>query len=78
MPLNFRKDSFRYQKYRSELVKLYDKKQSWVYTSLILTVLTISFFMIFALRPTLLTIASLFGEIRQKEEAVEELDRKIR
>lgn len=77
MPLNFKKDSFRYQKYLSEAARLTETRKARVYTSLVLTFFTISFFALFALRPTLLTIAGLIADIKREEEISSQLGNKI-
>jgi len=42
-----------------------------------LTVFTISFFLLVAIRPTILTVAKLSREIKEKREAEKQLDKKI-
>lgn len=74
MPLNLKRNHLRYQKYLGQLA---EEKQTRVYTGLILTLVTISFFTLFALRPTFLTIFGLIAEIRQKEGILSKLDVKI-
>jgi Tfp pilus assembly protein PilO len=56
---------------------LYQKKQIRVYTSITLSVLTITFFSFFAIRPTLMTISGLLKETEDKKEVVTQIDRKI-
>lgn len=75
MLLPLRRNRLEYQKYLREL---YEKKQTRVYSGIILTLTTISFFALFALRPTILTITGLVAEIGQKEETIRRLDVKIR
>jgi len=77
MLLSFKRDFFRYQKYLLLTAKLAETKKARVYTGLILTFFTISFFALLALRPTFLTIANLIAEIRQKEEVNRKLSVKI-
>ncbi|MBM3208793.1 hypothetical protein FJZ40_00665 [Candidatus Shapirobacteria bacterium] len=77
MPFNFRTEYSRYRKYFLTIPRFYQYKRVRVYTGLILTLFTISFFAFFAIRPTIVTIASLVAEIRAKEELNQELDKKI-
>lgn len=74
MPLNFRRNYWQYQK---RLRELYEQRQIRVYTGAFLTLATISFFTLFALRPTFLTIADLWADIKQKREVSEKLNAKI-
>ncbi len=48
-----------------------------MFMEIILSLLTISFFATFALRPTALTITQLLQDIKAKEEVVDQLDKKI-
>jgi len=48
-----------------------------VYLEIILSLITVSVFSIFALRPTLLTIAELIREIQAKKSVVTKIDEKI-
>lgn len=78
MRLNLRAGYWRQRELLSKLPeKIQAKKQSRVYTGLILTLATLSFFALFALRPTFLTIARLAAEIKQKEQITQSYDQKI-
>ena len=66
----------RYQRYFVDLSRFYQKKQTRVYTGLVLTILTTIFFLIFAIRPTLITIAGLIKKIEDQKIIVEKLDKK--
>lgn len=78
MRLNLKTGYWRQRELLSELPKkIQAKRQSRVYTGLILTLATISFFALFALRPTFLTIARLVAEIKQKEQITQSYDQKI-
>ncbi len=71
----------RYQRYRRYFVnlgQLYQKKKVRVYTGIVLSLLTTAFFLFFAIRPTLTTIASLVKEIKDKKSITEQLDDKIK
>lgn len=67
----------RYHRYFVDLSRFYQKKQTRVYTGLVLTLLTTIFFLVFAIRPTLITIASLVKEIKDQRVIAEKLDKKI-
>jgi type IV pilus assembly protein PilO len=70
----------RYRQYRHYFVglgSLYKKKQARVYTGIVLTIFTVSFFGFFAIRPTLVTISGLLKEIKDKKGVVKQMDDKI-
>lgn len=67
----------RYHRYFTDLSRFYQKKQVRVYTEIVLTLLTIIFFLVFAIRPTLITVAGLIKEIKEKRVIAEKLDQKI-
>lgn len=77
-PINYRQQYARYKRYFRELTQTYAQKPG-VRTSieLLLSLLVISFFAIFALRPTLNTIAELWATIRSQREAGQQLDQKL-
>jgi hypothetical protein len=69
------------QKKRKDLKKVllqfYHRPATQVSLELFLTVFTILFFAVFAIRPTLLTMADLVNEINDKEELDDQLQRKV-
>lgn len=77
MQFDFSREYYRYRKYFLAVPRLFGQKKARVYTGLILSFFTISFFGLFALRPTFLTIANLLVEIREKEELNQRLNSKI-
>jgi len=78
MALGWRKDYLRYRSYFLNIVNLYKRRQDLkAFLELILTLTTISFFALFALKPTLLTIIELLREIEKKEETVDKMNTKI-
>jgi hypothetical protein len=78
MALGWRKDYLRYRSYFLNIVNVYKQRRDVkAFLELILTLVTISFFALFALKPTLLTIIELLREIEAKEETVEKMDTKI-
>lgn len=67
----------RYQRYFVDLQTLYQKREIKLYTGLILSLLAVAFFGLFALRPTLTTIAGLVGDLRDKKAINQKLQEKI-
>ena len=54
-----------------------DRKDIRTYLEILLSLATVSAFAIFALRPTLLTIAELLRDIESKQQTIETMDAKI-
>jgi len=77
MPSNLTSQYHRYQRYFVDLGRFYQKKEVAVYTEITLSLLTIAFFGFFALRPTIVTIASLVQELKTKKETDQRLQLKI-
>jgi Tfp pilus assembly protein PilO len=77
MALSLNTDYFRYRHYFTNLSAFYQKKEYRAYVGLILSLFTIAFFGFFAIRPTLVTIASLTKEIEDKQMVVQKLEAKI-
>lgn len=72
----------RYLRYKSFFLNVFEhyraRRDIRAYLEILLSLATISVFAIFALRPTLLTIAELIGEIESKKETVTIMDEKIK
>lgn len=66
-----------YSRYFVNFKHLYQKREIVIYTGLILSFFTIAFFGLFALRPTIITIAALVKEIGEKKEIDRKLDAKL-
>lgn len=66
-----------YRRYYHRLNKLYQEKAVKDFTFLILSLLTIAFFILFAIKPSLQTIGGLVKEVKDKKEASEKLEQKI-
>lgn len=77
MPIDWRSGYYRYHHYFLGAKNIYQKKQVVVYTGLALTFFTISFFALFAIKPTATTIVSLIKEIQTKKEIDQKLQAKI-
>lgn len=75
---NWRQKYLRYKSYLLNTVDRYKERTDVkIYLEILLSLVTISVFSVFALRPTILTIAELIKEIEAKEELVAKLDNKI-
>lgn len=77
MPFNTQTEYHRYQRYFTNISRLYQKRDVKVYTGLILTFSTIVFFALFALRPTVTTIATLIQELETQKQIDTQLQAKI-
>jgi Tfp pilus assembly protein PilO len=66
-----------YQRYFSKIKNFYSQKKVQVYSQIILSLFTVSFFTFFAIRPTLVTIAKLIKDVEDKKIVVNKLDQKI-
>lgn len=67
----------RYRRYYQRLEPLFKSPQAQAYTMVILSLFTIAFFGIFAIRPTLKTIAALQRKIGDNTEVDQKLEEKI-
>ncbi len=74
--LNRQIDSHRYHRYFVDLGNFYKTKKSKVYTGIIISLLTIIFFIIFAIKPTLVTIAQLIRQVKDQKTVVTALEKK--
>ncbi len=78
MNSDWRKDYNRYRSYFSHVISQYKERSDLkAYLEMFLSLITISIFTIFALRPTLLTIAQLVKDIETKKETIVRMDKKI-
>lgn len=76
--INARSQYLRYNRYFRRLTDAYTNVPAVrVSVELLLTLFTISFFVIFALRPTINTISDLVSQIRSQEEIKTKLEQKI-
>jgi Tfp pilus assembly protein PilO len=66
-----------YSRYLARIANFYQKEEVRAYTNLILSLFTISFFVFFAVKPTLTTIASLIKEANDQKEVSQRLDKKL-
>jgi Tfp pilus assembly protein PilO len=66
----------RYRQYYHRLWVFYQKPAAKVSIALLLTIFTIIFFAVFAIRPTLLTVAELVKKIQDKKETLAQIEQK--
>lgn len=75
----WRNSYLRYKTYFLNISSQYSKREDVkAFIELLLSLATVSIFAVFALRPTLITIAQLFKEIEAKKAIVVQLDEKIK
>lgn len=68
-----------YQKYLYNIVALYKQRQDLkAYLEIILSIGTIALFVIFAIKPTFVTIADLLVKINNQQQTSDQLDTKIK
>lgn len=78
MATGWKKDYIRYKEYYLNIVSAYNSKPNLkIYLELMLSLVTITIFVIFAIRPTILTIVELGKELKAKEETSAKLKQKI-
>ena len=75
--LNLQGQSHRYNRYFVDLGKIYQTKKGRIYTGIVFSLITIIFFIVFAIRPTLVTIAQLVKQTKDQKLVVTELEKKI-
>lgn len=79
MLLDHQKEFQRYKKnYSKKFKSFYDQPLIQASLSLVLSLAAVSFFALFALKPTLVTIATLWQEIKTKKEVDQKLTQKIK
>jgi type IV pilus assembly protein PilO len=68
-----------YQKYFYNIISLYKEKHDLkIYLELILSLITIGIFVVFAIKPTVTTIADIVTKIKVEQETSDKLDIKIK
>ena len=79
MALNWKKDYVRYKELFLKLLIVYKKRNDIrMFLEILLSLITITVFSIFALKPTLLTISQLIKDNREKEETINKMEQKIK
>lgn len=78
MAVGWREQYSRYRGYFLNIVNLYKQRADLrAFIEVILSILTITMFLLFALKPTALTIIALVGQINEKKATIVKLDQKI-
>lgn len=78
MAYNWRREYSRYQRYYLNLRNIYEEKPDVrAYLGILLSLIAISFFAVFAIRPTLNTIASLVSQTDAQRETAKKLQEKV-
>lgn len=78
MALGWRGQYYRYNEYFLNILNLYKRRTDLrAFVEVILSILTVAIFLVFALRPTALTIISLVQEIKVKQTTLANLNQKI-
>jgi hypothetical protein len=78
MDAGWRRNYLRYKSFFLNMLTQYRERSDWkAYLEILLSLTTVSVFSIFALRPTILTIAELIQQIEEKKATVIKIDAKI-
>lgn len=78
MALGWREQYYRYREFYLNIQSLYKQRADVrAFLEIILSVSTVIIFLAFALRPTALTIISLYGQIQEKKQTTAELAQKL-
>lgn len=77
MNFDWKKEYYRYHRYFFDLSKKTRGPKTRSFAWLSLSIFTVSFFILVAIRPTVITIAKLNREIKDKEKASQALQQKI-
>lgn len=78
MALNWKKDYFRYKELFLKIFIVYKKRNDIkMFLEILLSLVTITIFSVFALKPTLLTISQLIKDNREKQETINNMEQKI-
>lgn len=79
MALGWKKDYLRYKELFLKLLIVYKKRNDVrMFLEILLSLITITIFSMFALRPTLLTISQLIKDNREKQETINKMEQKIK
>jgi Tfp pilus assembly protein PilO len=77
MPLNLSNQHNQYKRYFGNLNKISLSKKTKTYSGIVFTLLAITFFAIFAIKPTLIIISQLIKETKDQKEVNKVLEEKI-
>ncbi len=75
--LDWKTEYHRYRRYFTDLSHFYKNEKTRTYTTIVLSLLTVTFFIFFAIRPTLKTIAQLIRQTKDQKTVAAELEKKI-
>ncbi len=79
MALGWRSQYLRYQEFFLNVLAVYKTRRDLkMFLEILLSAGAVSFFAVFALKPTLLTIASLYTQIKSREETLAKMNQKIK
>ena len=73
---SYKNEYVRYRQYYHRLWIFYQRPAAKVSVALLLTIFTIVFFAVFAIRPTLLTVAELIKKIQDKKATLVQIEQK--
>lgn len=78
MALGWRGAYLRYRSFFLNIVAIYKQKQDLrVFTEVLLSAVTISFFAVFAIKPTILTIVDLVNQLNERQDTLTKMNQKI-
>lgn len=78
MAINWKKDYFRYKELFLKLLIVYKKRNDVrMFLEILLSLTTITFFSVFALKPTLVTVSQLIKDNNEKQKIIKQMDQKI-
>ncbi|MCJ7805335.1 type 4a pilus biogenesis protein PilO [Patescibacteria group bacterium] len=78
MALGWRGAYLRYRDYFLNIVNVYKQKQDVkMFLEILLSAATISIFVVFAIKPTLLTIIDLINQLKSREQTISQMNQKI-
>lgn len=77
MIFDWKTETYRYRYYLTNLKELGKRKDVGSFAELTATLFVISFFILFAIRPTFIIISGLMKEIKEKEEISNQLQQKV-
>lgn len=77
MAFNWQKEYYRYRHYFINIGQFYQQKRVRVYTEIIFSILAITFFLFFAIKPTLIIVTGLIKTIDDQKTVSKKLEEKI-
>ncbi len=78
MEAGWRSNYLRYKSFFLNMLTQYRERSDWkAYLEILMSLVTVSVFAVFALKPTIITIAELISQIEEKKTTVAKMDAKI-